>query len=139
MTLAGDTGMLLWPCRPWRRRKTRLGSGAGAVSGAHGPVGCVTKGYRDTDSGTVQHAAAEWVDAGKRVFAARAAADDSGFSWAAGGAAGEVLEGASGGFADFRDSAFQPGDCGELGEGLPGAAVCDDYYGPGGFSAAILD
>ena len=116
-----------------------MGCGVGAVPGVDGPAGCVTKDDGDTDSGAVQHAAAKWVDAGEQRVIARVAVDDPGFSWAAGEIAGRILEGASGGFADFGDSAFQPGGCGELGESLSGAAVRDGDYGFGGLSAAILD
>src|SRR5262249_60256972 len=80
-----------------------------------------------------------WLDLGQRVFAAYFAADDSDISRADGEATGGFLEEASRGFADFGDSAFQPGDCRGLGEGLSGAAVCDDYYGFGGLSATIVD
>src|SRR6267154_1730996 len=111
--------------------KPGLGRGAGAVPGVDGPAGRVTKGDGDTDSGAVQHVAAKWVDAGEQTVIAGVAVDDPGFPWAAGEIAGTVLEGASGGFVAFRDSAFQPGDCGELGESLSGAAVRNGDYGLG--------
>src|SRR5258706_15598403 len=78
------------------------GRGAGAVPGADGPAGCVTKGDGDSDSGAVQHAAAKWVDAGEQGVIARVAVDDQDISRAAGEIAGRILEGASGGFVDFR-------------------------------------
>src|SRR5690242_11109585 len=116
-----------------------VGSQPGAVPGTDGPAGCAAETDGSPDSGAVQRFAAERMDARKHGATADLAGDDPGVSPAVGAAAERVLERKSGGFADFGDTAFQPGNRRKLERSLSGTAVRDDHYGPGGFSAAVLD
>src|SRR5882724_2860221 len=122
-----------------RSARARLGSESGSVPGPDGPAGCAAEADRDSDPTAVQHHTAEWLDFGGDAVAAGAAGDDSAVSWTDGAVAGRVLARESGGLIGFGDSALQPGDCGELGEGVPRQTVCHADYGSGGFSAAVLD
>src|SRR5579862_2046606 len=71
--------------------KSRMGSGTCPVSGAYRPPGRFAPADRDPHSGTIQHAAAKWLDAGSDAVVARAAGDDLGVSRTAGKTAGEVF------------------------------------------------